>query len=89
MGRHRQHTTDATLDIVKQREPVKDKRLGRLEVGEEGAEGVRHAGSQDGDADQVGAVEQAESKPVGWQFVEVVVVPEEFGGLGLPIGATS
>jgi len=43
---------------------------------------VGHAGSQDGDADQVGAAEQTESKPVGWQFVEVVVVPEEVGGLG-------
>jgi len=64
-------------------EPVQDQRLGRrLEVGEERAEGVRHAESQHGDADQVGAAEQAESKPVGWQFVEVVVVPEEVGGLG-------
>jgi hypothetical protein len=38
---------------------------------------VGHAGSQHGDADHVGAAEQAESKPVGWQFVEVVVVQED------------
>ncbi len=71
------------LDVIEQGESVQDQRLGsRREVGEERAEGVGHAGSQDGDADQVGAAEQTESKPVGWQFVEVVVVPEEVGGLG-------
>jgi hypothetical protein len=43
---------------------------------------VWHAGSQHSDADQVGTAEQAESKPVGWQFVKVVVFPEEVGGLG-------
>jgi hypothetical protein len=68
------------LDIVKQRKPVEHYRLGRLEVREEGAEGVRHAGSQHRDADQVGALKQAKSKAVGWQLVEVVVVPEEVGG---------
>ena len=31
------------LDIVKQRKPVENYRLGRLEVGKERAEGVRHA----------------------------------------------
>src|ERR1700730_6398259 len=70
------------LDIVKQRKPVEHYRLGRLEVGEEGPEGVRHAGPEHCNAHQVGAAAQAKSKPIGGQFVEVVVVPEEVGGLG-------
>src|SRR5438132_14151891 len=53
------------LDIVKQREPVENYRLGRLEVGEEGAESVRHAGSEHCNTDQVGAAAQAKSKAVG------------------------
>jgi hypothetical protein len=70
------------LDIVKQRKPVENYRLGRLEVREEGAEGVRHAGSEHCNPDQVGAAAQAKSKAVGRQLVEVVVIPEEVGGFG-------
>jgi len=68
------------LDVVKQSKPVENYRLGRLEVGEEGAEGVRHAGPEHCNTNQVGAAEQAKSKSVGRQLVEVVVVPEEVGG---------
>src|ERR1700674_625968 len=64
------------LDTVKQRKPVENYRLGRLEVGEEGAEGVRHAGPEHCNTNQVGAVVQAKSKAVRRQLVEVVVVAE-------------
>jgi hypothetical protein len=70
------------LDIVKQGKPVENYRLGRLEVGEEGAEGVRHAGPEHCNTNQVGAVVQAKSKAVRRQLVEVVVVAEEVGGFG-------
>jgi hypothetical protein len=49
---------------------------------EEGAEGVRHAGSEACNTDQVGAAAQAKSKAVGPQLVGVVVVPKEVGGFG-------
>ena len=43
---------------------------------------MRHAGSEHCNAHQVGAAAQAKSKPIGGQFVEVVVIPEEVGGFG-------
>jgi len=43
---------------------------------------VRHAGPKHRNADQVRAAEQAKSKAVGRQLVEVVVIPEEVGGFG-------